>query len=180
MKFWKITLLSTLAFFAISAMVLYSACTVDTCADLKCKNGGACIDGYCSCPAGYEGADCSQLSSAKFVGMYVGNTQCDQTPAIFDTAVIYFEQPPLSMGVIMYSHRTDTTWTSDTLHGTINGANIIIPDYSSNHLNRHVLVTLDNSSGRLNIYDQEDHIHGNIVVDTTKTICNFYGARQTK
>jgi hypothetical protein len=31
---------------------------VDPCANTVCLNGGTCVDGSCSCPTGYSGADC--------------------------------------------------------------------------------------------------------------------------
>jgi len=175
MKFWKLTLLSALAFFAISTIVLHSACTVDNCSDVKCLNGGACIDGFCNCPSGYEGANCSQQSYTRFTGKYAGNTGCDLTPSIFDTAIIYLESLPLNMGVVLLSHKNDTLWRNDTLHGTINGSNIVVADYYAPRFSRHIVVTLDNS--KLNIFDQEVHLQGNNVVDTNKSICNFYGQR---
>ena len=176
MKFWKLTLLSALAFFAITTTVLYTACTVDACADLKCANGGACISGYCNCPTGYEGAQCDQNTYTKFVGTYVGSTQCNQIPAIFDTATVFLENFPLSMGIALVSHLNDSLWQfNDTLHGTINGSQIIIGDTYLPRFSRHVTVTLN--VDRLNIFDQEVHLVGNGIVDTNKQICNFYGTR---
>lgn len=32
--------------------------TADPCANTVCLNGGTCVDGSCSCPTGYSGADC--------------------------------------------------------------------------------------------------------------------------
>jgi len=175
MKFWKLTLLSALAFFAISTIVLYSACTVDPCIDLKCANGGACINGYCSCPTGYEGAQCDQMTNTKFLGTYTGNTSCNALPAIFDTAVIYLDQFPLNMGVVFLSHKNDSLWQNDTLHGTINGGAIVIPDFSKPRYSRHVTVTM-RSATQVVLYDEEIHVvGGGINVDTQKTVCTFYG-----
>lgn len=175
MKFWKLTLLSAIAFFAITTTVLYTACTVDACMELKCKNGGACINGYCNCPSGYEGAQCDQQSYTRFVGTYAGTNSCDQNPAIFDTAVVFLEQLPVNMGVVVYSHRNDSLWRTDTLHGKISGSNILVDDVYVPRYSRHITVSVN--VDRMNIYDEEVHLHGNVVVDTTKTICAFYGTR---
>ena len=32
----------------------------DPCANVKCYNGGKCVDGKCKCPEGWTGPDCSE------------------------------------------------------------------------------------------------------------------------
>jgi len=62
---------------AVYALLLFAGCKkdengTDKCKGTKCINGGTCVDGICSCPAGYEGTDCGTLSRTKFLGTYSG------------------------------------------------------------------------------------------------------------
>lgn len=41
----------------------------DTCKQ-TCQNGGTCVNGSCSCPAGYEGTSCEIKSLTKFTGSW--------------------------------------------------------------------------------------------------------------
>ncbi len=38
--------------------IVYSSCTKDRCSNVTCQNGGSCVNGYCSCPSGWEGDHC--------------------------------------------------------------------------------------------------------------------------
>jgi len=57
---------NTLLILIASLSIMFSACKkkstttepVDPCANTVCLNGGTCVDGSCSCPTGYSGADC--------------------------------------------------------------------------------------------------------------------------
>ena len=64
---------TTLVFFAIT----YAACkkdsgftNTDKCKAISCANGGVCKEGVCTCPAGYEGANCEITSRDKFIGTH--------------------------------------------------------------------------------------------------------------
>lgn len=46
------------------------------CVNVICLNGGACQDGRCVCPAGFEGAQCEVKSVEKFIGSYAGFDEC--------------------------------------------------------------------------------------------------------
>ena len=37
---------------------IYTSCNKDRCSNVACQNGGTCVNGYCSCPTGYEGDHC--------------------------------------------------------------------------------------------------------------------------
>lgn len=56
------------------AAVLYVSCkkktylSTDNCANIVCKNEGTCTQGFCSCPNGYELADCSKPSLSRYLG----------------------------------------------------------------------------------------------------------------
>lgn len=60
--------------------VTYTACNKDECKDVVCQNGGSCVEGTCSCAAGYEGTNCETKSSAKFVGTYTVTENCGGDP----------------------------------------------------------------------------------------------------
>ena len=61
--------------FLLLGIVLFSvwSCTKDPCTGVVCKHGGACIDGNCICPMGYNGTDCGQQIRNQFVGDFVGD-----------------------------------------------------------------------------------------------------------
>lgn len=61
--------------FFLSAVILFSvwSCAKDPCSGVICKNGGACLDGNCICPMGYNGANCGQQLRIQFAGDFVGD-----------------------------------------------------------------------------------------------------------
>jgi hypothetical protein len=60
--------------FILSIVVLVAwGCTKNPCTGVVCKNGGACIDGNCICPMGYNGTDCGQQIRNQFIGDFVGD-----------------------------------------------------------------------------------------------------------
>lgn len=56
--------------FTIFSLVLTSCKkeVVDKCEDVICYNGAVCEDGTCLCPEGYEGTNCQETESTKFLG----------------------------------------------------------------------------------------------------------------
>ena len=62
MKYWSVFI--CLALFA----MLSAGCIKSNCQDTVCANDGVCVQGNCSCVAGYEGEGCSILWTEKFVG----------------------------------------------------------------------------------------------------------------
>jgi hypothetical protein len=51
----------------------FFACTKDPCLGVSCLNGGACLDGNCICPLGYEAVNCSVQTRLQFVGEFTGD-----------------------------------------------------------------------------------------------------------
>ena len=48
------TLIALLGFGA----AVYTSCNKDRCSNVTCQNGGTCLNGYCTCPVGFEGDHC--------------------------------------------------------------------------------------------------------------------------
>lgn len=53
------------------ASTIMTSCNPDACKDVVCNNGGTCTDGTCSCPSGFEGANCDTESRTKLIGAYL-------------------------------------------------------------------------------------------------------------
>ncbi len=64
--------------------VLYTSCTKDRCAKLACQNGGACVNGYCSCPTGFEGDHCETPVTTTL--LYYNHTLTDLTLTLNNVA----------------------------------------------------------------------------------------------
>ncbi|MBS1589401.1 MAG: hypothetical protein JST52_07275 [Bacteroidetes bacterium] len=118
MKFWKHTLITAFAFLGVCSTVLYTSCEKDSCSDLKCRNGGACADGFCRCQTGYEGTQCETLSATKFVGRFVGHFTCPGSAPAIDTVDIWMKQPPSTVFFV------DRGNMADTLSGTVSGTDL--------------------------------------------------------
>jgi len=171
MKFWKSSLLTVFAFLGIASTVLYNACQIDTCSDLKCIHGGSCANGFCNCPTGYEGSQCESQVNTKFLGIYNGNTNCDLNPSVYDTAVIVAQPNSLTaLKIVLFSNKMDT------LTGTINGTSVTVPDINDGSgYSRHISITLVNNS-KLTVFTEitSKDLKGN----TVKSTCNFIGIKQ--
>jgi hypothetical protein len=53
--------------------VLYTSCSKDACKGVTCYNAGTCSGGTCTCPTGYEGANCQTLA---IIGSWTGQDVC--------------------------------------------------------------------------------------------------------
>lgn len=163
MKLWKHTLISAIAFLGVSTTVLYTSCEQDSCLDLKCRNGGACAEGFCRCPTGYEGTECEIKSADKFIGLFIGNKTCVNTPPFADTAEVFMYQEPNQVKFVLHSN------IADTLTGTVVGDHLTVAEISSGNYKRNV--SADVLNNKLTIYDEQI-----INVNTgQKTVCNFIG-----
>jgi len=54
----------------VGAAVLVVSCKKDKCKEVFCLNGGACVDGKCTCPAWYDRDDCSVAMRGKFLSTF--------------------------------------------------------------------------------------------------------------
>ena len=67
--------LKTIVLSAFCAMSVFTAVTVSSCNDDKCRaivcaHGGVCTDGACLCQPGYEGATCTIVNRDRFLGTW--------------------------------------------------------------------------------------------------------------
>jgi len=139
MKFWKYTLVASVALLGISSTMFYASCSKDSCESLQCKNGGTCAAGFCSCPTGYDGAECENKISARYVGTYAGGTQpTDGQPYHLDTVDVYVTADPYTMSAVRRTHK-DQVFT-----GTLEPENntIAIPDIVDGSMKTVVTLTL--------------------------------------
>jgi hypothetical protein len=118
MKFWRLTLLSAFSFLGIATTVLYTSCTEDPCTELKCRNGGSCANGYCSCPNGFEGPQCENATIQKYTGAYFGITKIGTKPAIIDSAAVGPEGATSIQAIVATQ--------GDIIVGTVKGSNQLI------------------------------------------------------
>jgi hypothetical protein len=157
MKLWKHTIITALAFFGVCSMVVYSSCDRDPCLTLKCSRNATCVNGFCQCPAGYEGTECETRAYDKIIGTYYGNTKCDFTP-FTDTVVIEGYEVPNKVTVLQYSRG------QEKFLGTIEGNEVVIRDDANG---KYMNLVLD-ANKKLTLYT-EDGVGGN------KKECTFVG-----
>ena len=70
MKSFRLVALSALLTVGTFSAVLYTSCTKDACKGVTCQNGGTCSGGTCTCPTGYEGANCETASRDKIIKIW--------------------------------------------------------------------------------------------------------------
>ena len=171
MKFWKLTLITFCAFFAISATVLMSSCEKDACTELKCKNGSACTEGFCRCPTGYEGAECEIQTAQRFVGTYYGLNHCDETTSLLDTLDVVLAAQP---NVLRFSLRHN----AELIEGVADGYRITVPDQPQGNGIRKVAaeLTVDRSYGtKMTLFVERDFF---ISSPGARTVCTFVGFKK--
>jgi hypothetical protein len=70
MKSFRLVALSALLTVGTFGTVVYTSCTKDACKGVTCLNGGTCSGGTCTCPTGYEGANCETTSRTKIIKIW--------------------------------------------------------------------------------------------------------------
>jgi hypothetical protein len=76
MKLIRTVLLTAVCVLMAFSAVVYSSCNKNKCDKVVCLNLGACDNGTCKCPTGYEGDRCQTLSRDKFIATYNGGDSC--------------------------------------------------------------------------------------------------------
>jgi len=165
MKFWKQTLVTVTAFLGISSTVLYTSCVQDSCTSLQCKNGGSCADGFCRCPTGYDGTECENRITDRFVGSYPGATRCDDAPSILDTVDVYVLEEPVTLGLVRRSN------PGEVYQGFADGNRITIADRREGNeaWSANAIV----NDGRITVYME----YVSDIAQNVKTVCSFSGAK---
>lgn len=163
MKLWKHALISAFAFFGISTTVLLTSCEQDSCVDLKCRNGGACVEGFCRCPTGYENTECQDQVATKFIGRFIGHLTCQDSAPLVDTVDIWLKQAP---NQIYFVQRRSIF---DTIAATVDGKDLEIGVTTGDNSRRYTTGNLNGST--LAIF-YESTINTNT---GEKITCNFRG-----
>lgn len=161
MKFWKHTLISAFAFLGVASTVLYTSCVEDSCTKLHCLHDATCSDGFCRCTAGWEGAECGQPASNRFIGKFYGFSKCNEEPPYLDTAKVWVVTQPARIAIIR------TSAPNDTLMGNISGTRMIVDEQSTG--GRIINVYAENN--KITIYVQK-------TVDGKPTTCTMEGTRK--
>ncbi|HTN18567.1 MAG TPA: hypothetical protein VL092_12835 [Chitinophagaceae bacterium] len=101
MQFLKKSILAAASLFIVSATVLSSCAPKSSCDTLVCKNGGTCAADFCSCVTGYDGAQCENKITDRYIGTYAGYTRPRQgQPTHLDTVDVYVSANPLTLSVV--------------------------------------------------------------------------------
>jgi hypothetical protein len=111
----------TILFTAIVLSVVLSAC--NKCKDTVCLNGGACSDGTCICPDGFEGVNCQTKTSTGGGGGGGGGG------GITTGSVTFWNSDVSSTITVITAGYSDviTSYTNPTSCGTSGCANFTLP-----------------------------------------------------
>lgn len=129
--------------------------------------------GTCRCPVGWEGPQCSYKSVDRFIGKYVGLTQCNGGALVIDSAWIVGDANNINFVYI-----TQKSNPNVMLHGYVNASaatySIIVPsDSSLNYLEVFTITLQNNKSLSIHTYLHDQHIVG----DTIISECLFTGGK---
>ena len=182
-KLYPYLLMLLLGVFAVNIHQVAAQCSdftfTTTVTNVKCYNGGACGNGKCSCPTGFENSQCQTKSVARFLGGYAGYITCSTngTPdgaETIDSAFIYADTSApafINYVWVVWKHIAPTV-----LHGYVQANqstySIIVPADTTSGFPKVYTITLqDNNSLNIGLWEQS-----NIPGDTTVTKCTFLGA----
>lgn len=130
MQFLKKIILSTTSVFTLSTALFLSSCAPkNSCDTLVCKNGGTCAADFCNCPTGFDGPECQNKITDRYVGTYSGFTDPrNGQPTHLDTVDVYTSSDPLTLSVVrrrrydmIYSGIIENKTNSILINDLVNG-----------------------------------------------------------
>ena len=134
MQFLKKIILSTASIFTVSTALFLSSCAPkNSCDTLVCKNGGTCAADFCNCPTGFDGPECQNKISDRYIGTYAGYTDPrNGQPTHLDTVDVYAASNPMTLSVVR-RRRFDVIYTGilDNKNNTIIINDVVTPTLTS-------------------------------------------------
>lgn len=114
MKFLKSFFIASATLLGISATLFSSCSSKDSCDTLVCQNGGTCAGGFCNCPTGFDGPQCENRITDRYIGKYAGWIPATGgQPAKADTVEVFVSAVPYTMS--FFRHRDPGTVYTGTL-----------------------------------------------------------------
>jgi hypothetical protein len=174
MKFWKLGLLTTLVFTCIVIVVVYSSCEKNVCDNVTCFNGGSCNSGTCKCPIGWEDPQCQTKSVARYLGVYVGLTQCNGGAQLIDSA--WITSDPVKINYVYVTYKSIAPMV---LHGYVSNNeatySVVVPNDSlANYMKQWTINLQGNKSLTIHSYEYDTRIAGDTIINK----CDFLGSKQ--
>lgn len=112
MQFLKKIILSAASTFTLSACFFLTSCAPkNSCDTLVCQNGGTCAADFCNCPTGFDGPQCENRITDRYIGSYAGLTNPNNgQPHHLDTVDIYTSSSPMTLSIVR-RRRPDLIYT---------------------------------------------------------------------
>ncbi len=165
MKALRHILVTTLLTLGLFTAITYIACNKDRCHNVVCLNGGACDDGSCTCPTGFEGSRCQTAIRDRFIANFNGNDSC--TVVGFRGYNIRFMLPP-SANKTQMTMKGILGTENDSALCSIVSADSFIFNGNNNATSYRGSGIIRNDSLRMTFH---------VLSDTTNYDCKFYGLR---
>jgi hypothetical protein len=170
MQFLKKIILSTASIFTVSAALFLSSCAPkNSCDTLVCKNGGTCAADFCNCPTGFDGPECQNKITDRYIGTYAGLTNPrNGQPFHKDTVDVYASSNPMTLSVVnpmtlsvVRRRRNDAIYTGilDNKNNTIM-INDVVTTAMTSIVNVTIKAPTSVSPKRTIIMNVEDYVNG--------------------
>lgn len=149
MKKLKTILLAGVLTAGVFSSAVFTSCNSDACADVVCSNGGACVDGTCACPVGYEGTKCETESRTKFAKSWACNDVTGSSPALVYNCVISAGSAANVTSVIISKTFSDNFFVNN-VNATVSGSTITIANQAPDNDGYYVSGTGTLSNNKIN------------------------------